>query len=51
MAPYYRRKYFATDFWMILFKVGTWCNEHSILYATDETLDSTPETNNTVYVN
>jgi len=29
---------------------GTWCNEHWVLYATDESLNSTPETNDILYV-
>ena len=32
-------------------KEGTWCNEHQVLYATDESLNFTTETNNTLYVN
>ena len=32
-------------------KEGTWCNDHWVLYETDESLNPTPETNNTVYVN
>ena len=32
-------------------KEGTWYNECWVLYATDEPLDSTPETNNILYVN
>ena len=31
-------------------KEGT-CDEHWVLYITDESLNSTPETNNTLYVN
>jgi len=32
-------------------KEGMWWNAHWVLYATDESLNSTPETNNTLYVN
>ena len=32
-------------------KKGTWSNEYWVLYATDEPLISTSETNNTVFVN
>ena len=32
-------------------KENTWCNEHWVLYATDESLNSTPEINNRVHVN
>ena len=32
-------------------KEGTEYNEHWVLYAADESLNSTSETNNTVYVN
>jgi len=32
-------------------KDGTWWNEHGVLYATDESQNSTSETNNTVYAN
>ena len=35
---------------MIGIKEGTGCNENWVLYATDESLNSTPETNNTLYV-
>jgi len=31
-------------------KEGTYCDEHWVLYVTDESLDSTPETNITLYV-
>ena len=31
-------------------KEGTWCNEHWVVYATDESLNSTPETNNPLYI-
>ena len=37
--------------WVMGIKEGTSCNEHWVLYATIESLDSTSETNNTVYVN
>ena len=32
-------------------KEGTCWNEHWVLCATEESLNSTPETNNTFYVN
>ena len=31
-------------------KEGMWCHEHWVLYATDESLNSTHETNNILYV-
>ena len=37
--------------WMTGIKEGTWCDEHLVLYAIDESLNSISETNNTVYVN
>ena len=38
--------------WVAGIKKGTWCNnEHWVLYATDESLNTTSETNITVYVN
>jgi len=37
--------------WVMGIKEGTWCDEHWVLYATDESLNSTPETNKTLYVN
>ena len=36
---------------VMIIKEGTFCNEHWVLYATDESLNSTPETNSTLYVN
>ena len=32
-------------------KEGTWYNEHWVLYATDESVNSMPETSNTLYIN
>ena len=32
-------------------KEGMWYNEHWVLYATDESLNSTPETNYILYDN
>ena len=37
--------------WAMGIEEGTWCNEHWVLYATDESLNSTHEANNTLYVN
>ena len=37
--------------WVMGIKEGTGWNEHRVLYATDESLNYTPETNNTVYAN
>ena len=37
--------------WVMGIKEGTWWNEHWVSYATDESLNSTSETNNTLYVN
>jgi len=31
-------------------KEGTWCDEHWVLYVSDESLNSTPETNIILYV-
>ena len=36
--------------WVMGIKEGT-CDEHWVLYTTDKSLNSTPETNNTLYVN
>ena len=36
--------------WGMGIKEGTWCNEHWVLYATDESLNSTSETNKVLYV-
>ena len=36
--------------WVMGIKKGIWCNEHWVLYATDESLNSTSVTNNTLYV-
>ena len=38
------------DNWGMDIKAGT-CKELSIIYATEESLNSTPETNNTLCVN
>ena len=32
-------------------KEGTCCDEHWVLYGSDESLNTTPETNITLYVN
>ena len=37
--------------WVMDIKKSTQCSEHWVLYATDESLTSTSETNNTLYVN
>ena len=37
--------------WVMGMKEDTGCNEHWVLYETDESLASTSETNNTLYVN
>ena len=37
--------------WVMGIKEGIGCHEHWVLYATDESLNSTSETNNIVYVN
>ena len=37
--------------WAKTIKEGTGCEEHWLLYATDESLASIPEINNTLYVN
>jgi len=37
--------------WVMGFKEGTCCDEHRVLYVSDESLNSTPETNITLYVN
>ena len=36
--------------WVLSIKEGT-CDEHWVLYVSDELLNSTPETNFTTYVN
>ena len=36
--------------WVMGIKESAWCNEHWVLYATDESLNSTCETNNTLCV-
>ena len=36
--------------WIMGIKEGTW-DEHGVLYVSDESLNSTPETNITLYVN
>ena len=36
--------------WVMGIKEGT-CDEHWVLYATDESLNSSPEPNGTLYVN
>ena len=35
--------------WVTGIKEGTWCDEHWVFYATEESLNSTSETNNTFY--
>ena len=37
--------------WVMGIKEGTCLDEHWVLYARDESLNSTPETNTTLYVN
>ena len=37
--------------WVMNVKRGTWCNEHWLLYKTDESMTSISETNNKLYVN
>ena len=37
--------------WVMGIKEGLWCDEHWVSHATDESLNSTPETSNTVDVN
>ena len=37
--------------WAMGTKEGMWCDEHWVLYATDDLLDCTSETNDTLYVN
>ena len=39
------------DYWVMGIKEGTLCDEHWVTYKTDESLTSTSETNNTLYVN
>ena len=36
--------------WVMVVKEGT-CDEHWVLYVSDESLNCTPETNITLYVN
>ena len=36
--------------WLMGTKEGTWCDEHWVLYATDEFLKCTSETNDVLYV-
>ena len=36
--------------WVMGIKEGVWCYEHWVLYATDELLNSTSETNDVLYV-
>ena len=35
---------------MVGIKDGTCCDEHRVLYVSDESLNSTPETNFTIFV-
>ena len=35
-------------YWVMGIKEGTWSDEHWVLYATDESLNSTHKTNNTL---
>jgi len=37
--------------WVMDIKGGTCCDEHWVLYVSDESLNSTPETDMTLYVN
>ena len=37
--------------WVMGIKEGTCCDEHWMLYISDESLNSNPETNTTLYVN
>ena len=37
--------------WVMDIGEGMCCNEHWVLYKTDESQTCTPETNNTLYVN
>ena len=39
------------DNWVMGIKEGIWYNKHIVLYATDESFNSTPEMNNMLYVN
>ena len=36
--------------WVMDIREGMCCNEHWVLYETDESQTYTPETNNTLYV-
>ena len=36
---------------MGIIKEGTWCEERWVFYVIEESLNSTPETNTTLYVN
>ena len=37
--------------WVMGIKEGTYCDEYWVLYVSDDSLNSTPETNTTLYVN
>ena len=37
--------------WVVSIKEGMGCNEHWVLYETDESLTSTSETNNILHAN
>ena len=37
--------------WVMGIKEGTYCEGHWVLWVSDESLNSTPETNITLYVN
>ena len=37
--------------WVMGIKEGASCDEHWVLHVSDESLDSTPKTNTTLYVN
>ena len=37
--------------WVVEIKEGTCCDEHWVLYTSDQSLNSTPETSITLYVN
>lgn len=39
------------DNWVMHLKEGIWWKEHQVINATDESLTTTSETNNTLYVN
>ena len=37
--------------WVMSIKEGTCCDEHWVLYISDESLNSSPDTNFTIYAN